>query len=130
MEKRTFIIASILGGLVVVIGAYGAHGLKPLLTQDQFNSFETAVRYQFYHCFVLLIISICVLKNSNLYLKYATLSYLIGIVLFSGSIYLLATKNLHGLPVSWAGPLTPIGGLFLVLGWILLTIYGFKKVNN
>jgi uncharacterized membrane protein YgdD (TMEM256/DUF423 family) len=128
MFKKTYLIGALFGASAVVIGAFGAHALKTIFTAEQLVSFETGVKYQFYHAMVLLIIS-----QSNAYLKsklinLATLFFSLGTLLFSGSIYLLnilKAKNQIGL--SGLGIITPIGGLLLVTGWILIF---FGALNN
>ena len=110
----------------IIVGAYGAHGLKPFLSEEQVTSFETGVRYHFYHVFVLLSITIFSIKYYNTTLLISFLLFFTGIVFFSGSIYLLSTRHLHQLPVLWMGIFTPIGGLLFIIGWTTLLLYGFK----
>ncbi len=121
---RFFIaVAAILGALAVVLGAFGAHALKAKLTADQLSTFETGIRYHFYHALALLILAFISVKLQSSILPYVGYLWLIGIVLFSGSIYLLATKEILGIEHwNWLGPITPIGGTLLIIGWILLFI--------
>jgi uncharacterized membrane protein YgdD (TMEM256/DUF423 family) len=117
----TLLFASILGGLAVVFGAFGAHALKKILNKEQLKSFETGVKYQLYHAIVLLIIGF----NFNLEIaleKYMAYSFLLGILLFSFSIYGLVISSAKNKKLTFLGPITPIGGLFLIIGWILLCI--------
>lgn len=118
--KKTILGTGVLFGmLAVIIGAFGAHGLEKLMNQENLDTFETGVRYQMYHAFFLLI-----LGNMNLVSekKSKMVHYLItaGTVLFSFSIYLLATNDLTGFNFKTIGFITPIGGMLLILGWAVL----------
>jgi uncharacterized membrane protein YgdD (TMEM256/DUF423 family) len=106
MEKKIFLVASILGLVSVILGAFAAHGLRDTLTTTSLESFQTGVRYQMYHAFFL---------------------FVIGIVLFSGSIYLLATNALTPINVAVLGPITPLGGVFLISAWGVLVGYLYKS---
>lgn len=120
MTQFTLLFASILGGLAVVFGAFGAHALKKILTKEQLKSFETGVKYQMYHAIVLLIIGF----NFNLETaseKYMVYSFMAGVVLFSFSIYGLAIASAKNKKLRFLGPITPLGGLLLVTGWCLLS---------
>jgi uncharacterized membrane protein YgdD (TMEM256/DUF423 family) len=131
MHKGFLQTAALLGALAVVIGAFGAHGLKKLLppetVTETITTFETGVRYQFYHVFALLAVAILFGSFSGKYLQYAGICFIIGIILFSGSLYaitaLQATKTvgLRGI-----GAITPIGGVFFILGWIFLFLGVWK----
>jgi uncharacterized membrane protein YgdD (TMEM256/DUF423 family) len=113
--KNTLVLAFVLGGLSVAIGAFGAHGLKPHLDAYQLSIFEKGVQYQFYHS---LAIGICaVLMGKMEGMRRAALFFALGILFFSGSLYLLACRALLPFGVGWAGPITPIGGLFFIAGW-------------
>ena len=125
--KKLLLAASILGMLGVIIGAMGAHALKPLLNQDQLSWIQKGVQYQFIH---LIMIFICVILSKiyqqTIFLKAGWL-FMTGIILFSGSLYLLATRDLIGLTYwKWLGPITPLGGLSFIAGWLLM-IYGNLK---
>jgi len=125
--NRTIILSGIIFGMLAVIfGAFGAHGLKSLLTESELQSFETGVRYQMYHAIVLVIIGSIVkvpphLKRGLLYF------FTIGIVLFSFSIYLLATNSLTAYDFASIAFVTPIGGAFLIAGWGL---FAYRVVTN
>ena len=116
MNRRILFTASLLGVIAIVLGAFGAHSLKEVLTTEQLNTFETGVKYQMYHALFLLF-----LGNSNSITekmkKYVLNLILFGVILFSGSIYLLATMAVTGINFKVIGILTPIGGLLLLLGW-------------
>lgn len=105
----------------VILGAMGAHALKPLLSPDQMESFKTGIRYQFIHGIVVFFLPTLHNYLSEKTIRWASILFLIGIVLFSCSIYLLTIKGLIVMPsLSILGPVTPIGGLFLIAGWVLL----------
>ncbi|MEQ9188406.1 MAG: DUF423 domain-containing protein [Cryomorphaceae bacterium] len=104
----------------VLLGAFGAHGLKDMLSTEQLLSFETGVRYQMYHALALIVLS---MKGKEVHLIFAhwiTACFSVGIVLFSFSIYLLNLQEALGVSLSWLGPVTPMGGLLLIAGWSLL----------
>lgn len=119
MTQFTLLFASILGGLAVIFGAFGAHALKKNLNEEQLKSFETGVKYQIYHTIVLLLIGF----NFNLEAtseKYMTYSFMAGIILFSFSIYGLVISSAKNKKLTFLGPITPLGGLLLIIGWCLL----------
>jgi len=122
-QKIFFLIATIGGALAVAAGAFGAHGLKPKLTPEQLAAYETGVRYHFLHIIVLLMVAIVMPRVSSVLSLYAGWCFVAGILLFSGSLYLLSCKSiLHIEHWRWLGPITPIGGLLLIIGWLLLAI--------
>ncbi|UII32623.1 DUF423 domain-containing protein [Fulvivirga ulvae] len=122
MNRNILILAGILGALSVAIGAFGAHGLKPLLIDNgRVETFETAVKYQFYHTLAIFGLGILMLKYPNKQFKYATFCMVLGILVFSGSLYILCLTNLTVL-----GAITPIGGVMFILGWIFMAM-GAKK---
>ena len=110
-QKITFILGSMFGLLGVAIGAFGAHALKPvLLVNNKIETFELAVRYQFYHAFALLLVGILMQNASEIYLQRASFFFTLGIILFSGSLYSLSFNV--GKAVAF---ITPIGGVFFIL---------------
>jgi uncharacterized membrane protein YgdD (TMEM256/DUF423 family) len=121
MQKLFLLTGTVLGGLSVMIGAFGAHGLEKMLVATKHaNTFETAVKYQFYHAFALIILGIFLFRldgsmvaNSK-FLNYAGYCFMAGTLIFSGSLYTLCLTNV----TKW-GAVTPIGGLFLIAGWAL-----------
>ena len=127
MNKRIIITASILGLLAVIAGAFGAHGLKPYLDVDKLEVWHTAVQYQFYHVFALLFLSTFArTKNSLISTSYYL--FTLGIVFFSGSLYLLACRDLLGWSwLPWVGPVTPLGGLLFIIGWITLAMAAYRN---
>lgn len=126
MDKKMAIAGSFLGLTAIILGAFGAHTLKVKLSIDQLSSFETGVKYQMYHALFLLLLSF----QSNVSEKIKrTVFYLVvfGVLLFSGSIYMLATRPISGLELKFLGPITPMGGLLLILAWTLLMLHFIKK---
>ena len=121
MIQFTLLFASILGGLAVLFGAFGAHALKKILNEEQLKSFETGVKYQMYHALVLLIIGFN-FKLETASEKYMVYSFIIGILLFSFSIYGLVISSAKNKKLTFLGPITPLGGLFLIIGWLLLFV--------
>ncbi|MGZ4043108.1 MAG: DUF423 domain-containing protein [Bacteroidia bacterium] len=125
----------ILGAMAVALGALGAHWLKNqlpsgLITPDQLVGFDSAVKYQMYHTLAMLIVVLLSHHFQSRYLKWAYNSFLIGIILFSGSLYFLCTRNLYGADfLKFLGPVTPLGGLFFIAGWIFLGISAINKKN-
>ncbi len=118
MSKRVIRIAALFGAAAVGIGAFGAHGLKEVLIENnRADTFETAVKYHFYHVFGAVLIGLIMTrtKERSSVLNFAALSMFIGIVLFSGSLYILSLTGL-----TFLGAITPLGGVFFILGWILL----------
>lgn len=123
--NRNLSITAFLGFLAVVLGAFGAHALKARLSVEQLNTYEVGIRYQFYHVLVLLLLNMY--GNFTQKIKNRlSLLFFIGIILFSGSIYLLSNSVFSS---KILGPITPIGGLFLIAGWLYL-LYSFLKRNE
>jgi uncharacterized membrane protein YgdD (TMEM256/DUF423 family) len=116
-------IAALLGAISVTAGAFGAHALKQILTDKQLATFETAVRYQFYHVFALIAIGLLIKVFPNSYLLWSGRMFCFGILLFSGSLYLMTTFEAMGQTgFRWLGAITPLGGLCLIAGWVLMAI--------
>lgn len=120
MTKSLLITGSILAGLSVVFGAFGAHWLKANIGPDALTSFQTAVHYQMIHALAILIMAALPGKFHIRFFRFAYYAFLSGVIFFSGSIYLLATREISGWSWPWIGPLTPFGGLLLIVGWILM----------
>ena len=118
MSKSYLLVASILGALSVVLGAFAAHGLKKIVPAESVTTFETGVRYQFYHTFALLFLGLLMDRFSNSFMHWAGYAFIIGIVLFSGSLYVLALlKSPDSVGLNKIGIITPFGGLFFIAGW-------------
>ena len=118
-------IGALYGLLAVVFGAFGAHALKKTFSEDQLKSFETGVKYQMYHAILLLVLGFNLNLTTSLE-KYMIYCFVIGTFLFSFSIYGLCLSASKGKKMKFLGPITPIGGLLLVIGWVLL-LYSFIK---
>ncbi|MFT6165710.1 MAG: uncharacterized membrane protein YgdD (TMEM256/DUF423 family) [Vicingaceae bacterium] len=124
MERKFLLWGFIFGGLAVIIGAFGAHALKEILTENQQASFDTGIRYQMYHSLLLLFLSTQDKLKSKLLLNFLV----IGTLLFSFSIYLLNLRSFLGADwLRFLGPITPLGGLLLILAWF---IAAFKTIQN
>ncbi len=120
--KNWIILAAILGALTAILGAIGAHTLRNVLDEVQLNSFATGVRYQMYHTLAI-VATVLLSKQFNVNLKVPLWLFIVGIILFSGSIYLLSTIPVHGLEgVKAIGMATPLGGLVLVAAWSALAV--------
>lgn len=119
MSQKIVLTALILGALAIILGAFGAHGLKKFLSIEELNSFEVGVRYQMYHALFLLFVSQTNFITDKQKLVVFVLT-LFGLVLFSGSIYLLTTSTITNIKAKFLGPITPIGGLLLISSWIYL----------
>lgn len=121
MTNRKIYIAAISGALAVALGAFGAHGLKPHLDAYQLAIYEKGVQYQFYHTLALLAAGMLeAQKGTSKWLDYAGWLFLGGILCFSGSLYLLACRDMLPFSVAWAGPVTPLGGVAFIAGWLTL----------
>ena len=130
MDKKILSTGAIFGIIAIILGAFGAHALKKVLSIEQLSTFETGVRYQMYHALFLLFLGL--MKDITQKAK-RTIYFLVlfGVILFSGSIYLLATNDLTSFDFKIIGFVTPIGGLLLILGWgvLLLNIMNKKSQN-
>lgn len=126
MNKTIFTTGIVFGTTAVVLGAFAAHGLKGVLTVETLESFKTGVNYQMYHALVLLIVA-GISKISNRNKKQIYWTFTLGIIFFSFSIYALATNTLTPINFKPIAIITPIGGLLLISGWILLGISYFKE---
>ena len=119
MNHLAIIFGAIFGFLAILLGAFGAHLLQKKLSKEQLQSFETGVKYQMYHAIVLLVLGFH-LNTEVTVDKYIIYSFIIGVVLFSFSIYGLVISSANNRKLKFLGPITPLGGLFLALGWGLL----------
>ena len=126
MHKGFLKTAFILGALAVGLGAFGAHGLKNYVSNNAITTFETGVRYQFYHVFALLAVAILYKEFSGV--KTAGWFFITGIILFSGSLYILTAVQAMVQPgYRWIGAITPIGGLFFIAGWLWMFVAIVRK---
>jgi uncharacterized membrane protein YgdD (TMEM256/DUF423 family) len=127
MHKRFLITAAILGAISVALGAFGAHALKAILPESALPIYETAIRYQFYHVFALAITAILYEKYPNQSIINAAACFIVGMIFFCGSLYLLTLRAATGIEwLRFVGPFTPVGGLFFIAGWLQLA-WGIKK---
>ncbi|REJ81589.1 MAG: DUF423 domain-containing protein [Bacteroidetes bacterium] len=131
MNIQKFLLAAgaISGTLSVILGAFGAHALKTKLNPDMLQVFETGVRYQFYHSLAILMTALLVGKLSSSQTMGVGLFFIAGIILFSGSLYLLSCREILNIE-SWKkvlGPITPLGGILFVAGWLMLAISALKN---
>jgi uncharacterized membrane protein YgdD (TMEM256/DUF423 family) len=129
MNKTFIATAAIFGALSVALGAFAAHKLRDMLPADAVTVFETGVRYQFYHTLALLFIGILYEKFPGKWMRWAGNCFIIGVILFSGSLYALSVLRLTEAAgaARFAGIVTPFGGLFFIVGWLLLFVSVSKK---
>ena len=128
MQKVFLMLGAFFAGLGVVLGAFGAHGLKQLVGPETVGTFQTGVQYQMYHAFALLFVGLLYERLPASMLNWAGGLFVGGIVLFSGSLYLLAgLKAANKVGLTGIGLLTPIGGLLFIAGWLLVLIALFKS---
>lgn len=125
MKTFTLVFGALYGVLSVILGAFGAHAFKKILSADKLASFETGVKYQMYSALLLLILGFFLKFETGLE-KWTSISIIAGTFIFSFSIYLLAFQDVWNTNLKFLGPITPIGGLFMIIGWVLL-IYFFVK---
>lgn len=126
MKTITLIFGAVYGMLSVILGAFGAHALKKILSVERLESFETGVRYQMYAAFFLLIVGY-ILKFDTSSQKWISTLMIAGTILFSFSIYFLSLQDYLGANLKFLGPITPLGGLFMILSWAMLIFYFAKN---
>jgi uncharacterized membrane protein YgdD (TMEM256/DUF423 family) len=134
MAKKWLITGFFFASLAIILGAFAAHGLKDMISSGKIDlqgvqSFETGARYQMYHAFGLMICGILAkLFGDARFIKISAMLFVAGIILFSGSLYLLSTRNITGITnMNWLGPVTPLGGICFTAGWILLMVGMIRK---
>ena len=126
MDRKIISTGAVLGMVAIILGAFGAHALKKVLSLEQLSTFETGVKYQMYHALFLLFVG----TNQSIALKAKKIILnlvVVGILFFSGSIYLLATNHLTSFDFRFFGFVTPIGGFLLIIAWLCLFVAIFKK---
>lgn len=129
MYKLAISLGVVFAALAVILGAFGAHALKQMLAIEQLQVFETGVRYQMYHSFGLLTAGILYSSFPHKEVKLASTFFLIGIILFSGSLYAMTMLQINGqVGLGGLGILTPIGGVFFILGWVMLLVGVLKRI--
>jgi uncharacterized membrane protein YgdD (TMEM256/DUF423 family) len=128
MHRKFIAIGALLAGIAVVLGAFAAHSLKAILTAESLAVFETGVRYQMYHAFAIIIAGILYKENNSKILLLAGKLFFLGILLFSGSLYLLtAIKAMQANIFLWVGAVTPLGGVAFITGWFLVCKSFWRK---
>jgi len=128
MHKRYIALGSVLAAIAVALGAFGAHGLKKIVSEETVQTFQTGVQYQMYHSLGLLLTGLIYEKTSPKFARIAGILFLIGIILFSGSLYVLtAGKAAETAALDKAGIITPVGGLAFIGGWLFLFLAAIKK---
>ena len=121
MARAWLIVAAAYCLLAVALGAFGAHGLRAKLAPEMMAVYRTAVEYQFYHALALLAVALLALRAASPWLSVAGYAFSVGVILFSGSLYLLAVTGTR-----WLGAITPLGGVALLLGWFALLVYAWQ----
>lgn len=124
MSRIFFILGALFAFIGVAAGAFGAHTLRDIIPTQYLHTFETGVRYQMYHAFALIVTAWALDKRSDTYFRFAGWMFVAGIVLFSGSLYILSLTG-----TAWLGAITPFGGVSFLAGWILM-ILGFIGTGN
>ncbi len=122
--KTILLVGTILAGFSVAIGAFGAHGLKDLLAANgRAETFETAVKYQFYHALGLLMLGVLAMQKPQIWFEYSAWGLFIGTLIFSGSLYVLCLTG-----IKWLGAITPIGGVLMIAGWSMAA-FAITKIS-
>jgi uncharacterized membrane protein YgdD (TMEM256/DUF423 family) len=128
MHKKFVTAGALLGAIAVALGAFGAHGLKKIVSAETVQVFQTGVQYQMYHALVLLLTGLLYEKCYQKFVRIAGILFIIGIILFSGSLYLLtAGKAAETTSLDKAGIITPFGGIAFIAGWLFLFLAAMKK---
>ncbi len=130
--RKTFLrIAALTGLLAVALGAFASHALKNIITPEHIATFEIGVRYQFYHTLALLFVSLLLHLKKARYLVVAGWLFCFGMLLFSGSLYLLAFQDVaFEFPKTFIGPLTPLGGVLFIAGWFFLFLSTYQRSES
>ena len=128
MRKSFLVSGIILAGLAVALGAFGAHGLKKVVDEQSVEVFKTGVQYQFYHALALILTGILSIHFSTKEINWAGTLFIWGIILFSGSLYAITAFKAMGSAVpKFIGPITPLGGVLFIAGWVSLLIAVIKR---
>ncbi|WP_165020549.1 MULTISPECIES: DUF423 domain-containing protein [unclassified Dysgonomonas] len=126
MKQFVLVVASVYGLLGIILGAFGAHAFKNMLSAEKLISFETGVRYQIYHAIVLLVIGFAFSYSTSIE-RWSAICLMIGVFLFSFSIYFLTFSEYWNVNLRFLGPVTPLGGGFMIAGWVLLIVFFIKN---
>ena len=128
MHKRFVVTGAVLGAIAVALGAFGAHGLKKIVPAETVQTFQTGVQYQMYHALALLLTGLLYEKCSQRFVTTAGILFIIGVILFSGSLYILtAGKVAEITAMDKAGMITPLGGLAFIGGWLFLFLAAIRS---
>lgn len=128
MQKIYLVIGILLAGLAVALGAFGAHGLKKVVSAEDVATYQTGVQYQMYHALALIFVGVLSDRIYNGYVSYAGVLFTAGVILFSGSLYLIVSLHAMNKAIPKAiGILTPIGGVMFILAWICMLVGILKK---
>lgn len=127
MRKSFIRVGGFFAMCAVIFGAFGAHSLEQVLEAEQLATFETGVQYQFYHALALIFLGLWLYFRKTKTMEYAGWAFILGIILFSGSLYLLSVREWLNLKVNWIGPVTPLGGTFFIVGWAILLYASFQE---
>ncbi len=127
MQRMMIFLAGVNGLIAVAAGAFGAHGLRAKLAPDALAVFETAARYHMYHSLALGALAALAGHTSSRLFTASAISFQSGIVLFSGSLYAMSLSRLEW---KWLGPITPIGGLFFLIGWLCFALAGISRATS
>jgi uncharacterized membrane protein YgdD (TMEM256/DUF423 family) len=131
MQKKLILAGSLSGLISVAFGAFGAHYLKSKLEPAQLDIFETAVRYQFYHSLAILIAAVLISATKESKMRISGNLFIAGIILFSGSLYVMTACYLFSDgPPAWIGPVTPLGGLCFMAGWLTMFLFTYQQKSN
>ena len=131
MHRRFITAGALLGAIAVALGAFGAHGLKKIVPAETVQAFQTGVQYQMYHALALLLTGLMYEKCYQKFARIAGVLFMIGIILFSGSLYLLtAGKAAETASLDKAGIITPLGGVAFIAGWLFLFLAAMKKTGR
>jgi uncharacterized membrane protein YgdD (TMEM256/DUF423 family) len=130
-SKQLLIFASLSSALSIILGAFGAHALKDIISPERLQVFETGVRYQLYHSLALLFLGLYININSSFNAKWIARMFKAGIYIFSGSLYLLSCRGILGIESwKWIGAITPFGGILFISAWLLLAFKIYKTVGS
>jgi uncharacterized membrane protein YgdD (TMEM256/DUF423 family) len=127
MKIRPTVWGSVMAGLGVVFGAFGAHALKESLEPEDLEVFKTGVQYQMFHALALIFTGMMLKSKPSKNLMNAALCFILGIFLFSGSLYLISIGKVTNNNLTWLGPITPIGGISFIVGWVLVVYHQLSK---
>lgn len=125
MARTFLVLGALLAGLAVALGAFGAHGLESRVTADRLQTFEIGARYQMYHALALLLVGLFAAQWPGGVLHAAGWCFVAGIIVFSGSLYVLVLTD-----TGWLGAITPLGGVAFIAGWALLAWSLWKSVGG